>query len=92
MSHTFVCTVAVVVVGVLAGGPGPAWGQCEVFKLTADDAAAGDRFGWAVSFSGGTVLIGALRFVPEPGCAVLMLGGLGILLRQLRSVRTASRR
>ncbi|MBN1866804.1 FG-GAP repeat protein, partial [Candidatus Sumerlaeota bacterium] len=33
------------------------WG--EVAKITASDAAAGDRFGWAVSLSGDTVLIGA---------------------------------
>lgn len=33
------------------------WG--EVVKLTASDAAAGDEFGFSISFSGGTVVVGA---------------------------------
>jgi hypothetical protein len=39
-----------------AGGPG-LWGQ--VAKLTASDGAAADSFGWSVSISGDTVVIGA---------------------------------
>jgi len=35
-------------------------GQCaEEQKLTASDAAGGDQFGWSVSVSGGTALVGA---------------------------------
>ena len=52
MSRCFGCTVAVVVIGVLAGGPGPAWGQCEVTKLTASDAAPSDKFGFSVAIVG----------------------------------------
>ena len=33
------------------------WGQVK--KLTADDAAAGDWFGWSVAISGDTVVVGA---------------------------------
>jgi len=40
------------------GGPGN-WGQ--VAKLNASDAAAGDDFGWSVSISGNTVVVGAPR-------------------------------
>ncbi len=39
-----------------------AWGQCqanELAKLTASDAAAGDRFGTSVSVSGDVIVIGA---------------------------------
>ena len=38
------------------GGAGN-WGQ--VAKITADDAAAGDRFGWSVALNGTTALVGA---------------------------------
>jgi hypothetical protein len=41
-----------------AGGPGN-WGQ--VAKLTSSDGAADDRFGWSVSVSDGTVVVGAPR-------------------------------
>lgn len=41
-----------------AGGPGN-WGQ--VAKLTASDGAADDRFGWSVSVSDGTVVVGSPR-------------------------------
>ena len=35
------------------------WTQMQ--KLTADDAQAGDLFGWSVSLSGGLALVGAIR-------------------------------
>ena len=35
-----------------------AWAQAA--KLVADDAAAGDNFGWSVSVSGSTIVVGAL--------------------------------
>ena len=41
-------------------GLGPKTGDAtEVLKLTADDGAAGDLFGWSVSLSGGMGLVGA---------------------------------
>ena len=40
---------------------GAAWGQWEqVHKLGADDAAADDRFGYSVSVSGNTIVVGAI--------------------------------
>jgi len=47
---------------VLMGATGVARAQCEgseTAKLTADDGAGNDWFGWAVSLSGDTALIGA---------------------------------
>jgi hypothetical protein len=38
-------------------GGGDGWGQVK--KLTADDAAEGDRFGYTVAISGNTVVVGA---------------------------------
>jgi hypothetical protein len=49
-----------------------AWGQ--VAKLTASNGASGDRFGYAVSISGDTVVIGAYRddpYAPDSGSAYI---------------------
>ena len=45
-----------------AGGSGN-WG--EVAKLTASDGASGESFGWSVSISGDTVVIGAYHDYPD---------------------------
>ena len=34
----------------------------EVDKLTANDAAAGDSFGWSVAIAGNTVVVGAYQY------------------------------
>jgi len=49
--------------GVLAAGAlcSPVLAQCQVAKLTADDGAAGDRFGHSVSISANVVVTGAPR-------------------------------
>ncbi|WP_415407100.1 FG-GAP repeat protein [Sulfurovum sp. CS9] len=40
--------------------PDPEWGNMtETIKLTASDAAAGNQFGWSVSLSGDTAVVGA---------------------------------
>jgi len=56
-----VWAVAVVCTLAMAAAP-PAWGQCdpqELAKLLASDAAANDYFGYSVSVSGDTAVIGA---------------------------------
>jgi hypothetical protein len=42
---------------------GTGWGQQA--KLTADDAAAGDYFGWTVALAGDTAVIGAPRYYTD---------------------------
>ena len=43
----------------------------ELFKLTASDASAGQRFGYSVALSGSTALIGAIGDGTDPGDAYL---------------------
>src|SRR6266540_3120610 len=55
------CLVAVgMLVGIVVLVAIPAEALTEI-KLTASDGAAGDSFGWAVSLSGDTAVIGAVR-------------------------------
>ena len=65
------------------------WGQVQ--KLTASDAAAGDRFGYSVSISGDTIVVGAhtdddggsdagaVYVVPEPAQGLMLAAGLALL-------------
>jgi hypothetical protein len=65
-AHTTSITTAGLLLGMVVLGPagGGAWAQChpdETAKITATDAAANDRFGYAVAIDGDLVLIGSLR-------------------------------
>ena len=47
----------------------------ELAKLTASDAAEGDRFGWSVAIDGGTIVVGTpTTMTPaSPGSAYVFL-------------------
>ena len=56
--------LALLALAVLASGAGA---QCEIDKLIASDGATADEFGFSVSLSGNTALVGAWQFSSGPG-------------------------
>lgn len=57
--------IAVVVVASVVVGGAAAAPESEIAKLTASDAAASDHFGFSVSVSGDTAVVGAQRDIPS---------------------------
>ncbi len=87
--------VALAIAGAVFGSSAHA-GWTQSHKLTPDDGAADDRFGWSVALSGNTALVGSITdddnggssgsaylFVPEPaGIVLLGLAALALTRRR----------
>jgi len=69
-----------VLLAALAAAANPAW--TEQAELTASDGFAGDQFGWSVSVSGDTAVIGAVSKNNAQGAAYVLVRSGGVWAQQ----------